>query len=76
VCEEESLGEKPLEGNGATYLCLWVRKRSSGFFFSMTVLSLPTSCAIIVMYIYVVPEWLVRAYISGIAEVKSQFDRT
>jgi hypothetical protein len=21
VCEEESLGEKPLQGNGATYLC-------------------------------------------------------
>jgi hypothetical protein len=28
VCEEESLGEKPLQGNGATYLCPWVREEA------------------------------------------------
>jgi hypothetical protein len=76
VCEEESLGENPQKGTGAIYLCLWVRKRSSVFFFSIAELTLPASFAFMVMYICVVPEWVVRAYIGSIAEVKSQFDRT
>jgi hypothetical protein len=45
--------------------------RSSNFFFSIAELSLP-SRTIIVIHIYVVPEWVVRAYISGIVDVKFQ----
>jgi hypothetical protein len=64
-----------------THLCVWVRERTRGLalllLFSVTAeLTFSTLCAIVVTYICVVPEWAVRADISGIVEVKSQVQRT